>query len=420
MKEAVSAGSFDSYKPDEQLLIDRLVHALTFAKSVVQHLLIEGHSAPEDAPWYVRPEKIIAETAFLIAFTKANKFYSAVRYALNDLAEALIPLARSKSMLLNISLKPGLALDYAHAHICLHYAGYPDEKFDKIVIAALQSMASDAVERTPYRMLEREWLRSIWKDDYEGNLKLWIPLSCLKHPVDLFSDNTDGAYAITHAVMYASFGRGEIPDVDVDELFQIIETLLIRYMDEQNYDIAGELLMAWPLLQRAMDPIAAFALDCLFKIEAKVGFLPSPGLDTSMLDPDDQIARRTYIYNINYHTALVMGLLCNCLLTNTNRKDVIIKNAEYPNELKNILIKEFHFKAHLHWVELFMLLDKSYQEQLVPWLYQVCLIRRIKEKKYGSVKKILELSGNEFDKLVVNQQAYELLQRLAGIADIKG
>ena len=191
-------------------------------------------------------------------------------------------------------------------------------------------------------------------------------------------------------------------------------------MDEQNYDIAGELLMAWPLLQRAMDPIAAFALDCLFKIEAKVGFLPSPGLDTSMLDPDDQIARRTYIYNINYHTALVMGLLCNCLLTNTDRKDVIIKNAEYPNELKNILIKEFHFKAHLHWVELFMLLDKSYQEQLVPWLYQVCLIRRIKEKKYGSVKKILELSGNEFDKLVVNQQAYELLQRLAGIADIKG
>lgn len=418
MREAVFADNITFNIPGKQLLINRLVHAISFAKNTVQHLLIEGHSAPEDAPWYVRPEKIIAETAFLIAFTKTNRSYGEVSDAITELTEVLIPLARSKTMLLNISLKPELALDYAHAHICLHYAGYPDEKFDKAVAASLRSMACNGIERTPYRMMEREWLMSIWDSTYDDNLKFWIPLSCLKHPVNLFSESSDGVYAITHAIMYASFGRGEIPGLEVDTLFQTVETLLIRYMDEQNYDIAGELLMAWPLLRKEMNPIIAFAIDCLFKIETKVGFLPSPGLDTSRLDPNDQNSRRTYIYSINYHTVLVMGLLCSCLLTNACGKEIIIEKTAYSEELKNILTKELRSKEHLHWVELFMSIDKQCQEQLLPWLYQICLIRWIKEKKYGNVKKLLELTGNEFDKLVINQQTYELLQRLAVIADI--
>lgn len=418
MREAVFANDITFNIPGKQLLIDRLAHTINFAKNVVQHLLIEGHSAPEDAPWYVRPEKIIAETAFLIAFTKSNKSYAVVRDSINELAEVLIPLARSKTMQLNISLKPELALDYAHAHICLQFAGYPDEKFDKTVAAALQSMACDGIERTPYRMMEREWLMKIWDSGYKDSLKFWIPLSSLRHSVNLFSESTDGAYAITHAIMYASFNGGGIPELEDDILFQIMESLLIRYMDEQNYDIAGELLMAWPLLGKKMNSIVAFALECLFKIEAKVGFLPSPGLDISQLDPNDQKARRTYIYSINYHTALVMGLLCNCLLTNGDSNVVITKRSEYSDELKKNLTNEIRSKEHLHWVELFMTLTKPCQEQLDPWLYQVCLIRWIKEKKYGGVKKLLELSVNSSDKLVINRQAYELLQRLAGIADI--
>lgn len=343
--------------------------------------------------------------------------YNEVDEPLSKLVAVLQPLARSKAMQLNICLKPALALDYAHAHICLHYAGYPDEKMDNILSTALKSMAFEGIERTPYRMMEREWLMRIWNNQYTGNTRFWIPLSNLEHPVDLFNESTDGAYAVTHAVMYAAFGGNSIPGIETDTLFEIIESLLVRYIDEQNYDIAGELLVAWALLLKNMSAAAAFALDCIFKIEARVGFLPSPGLDRSMIDDKDQQTRRTYIYSINYHTALVMGLLCSSLLENTKKQEPITNEYSYSKELRTALHTELHSGKDVHWKEFFFLLDASQQEALTPWLYQLCLTRWIKEKKYGKVKELLELNNNELEALVISRQAHELLERLRLIAD---
>lgn len=411
MRKAEFAEPLTQVQPTEQLFVDRLAYALTFARNAIQHLIVEGHTAPEDAPWFVRAEKIIAETAFLIAFCRNSKVHDKINDSLSSLVEVLEPLARSKAMQLNTCLKPSLALDYAHAHICMHYAGYRDEKFDTILSASLQSSAFEGIERTPYRMMEREWLMSIWNKEYANNIRFWIPLSCLKHPVDLFSESTDGAYAITHAVMYGAFGNNTIADINLDILFDTIESLLVRYMDEQNYDIAGELLIAWPILKRKMSPIAAFALDCLFKIEARVGFLPSPGLDRTMIDDKEQKARRTYIYSINYHTALVMGLLCSSLLENAET-EINTNNYPYPDKINEIIYKELHAGKEAHWREFFLELDAQQKEELTPWLYQVCLTRWIKEKKYGKVKELLELSSDEFNGLTIRRQADELIERL--------
>lgn len=250
MRKANSAKYLKLDFPGEELLVKRLAYSLTFAKNTLKHLIIDGHPASEEAPWFVKNEKIIAETAFLIAFSKKNRRYSEVDKAFKEVIEVLEPLARSESMLLNICLKPGLALDYAQAHICLNYAGYPNAKFDNALCAALESSTANSIERTPYRMMEKEWLKQIWNKGNEANINFWTQLSCLNHPVDIFSETSDGAYSISHAVMYGAFGIRKIPGIELDVLFQMIESLLIRYLDEQDYDIAGELLMAWPLLER--------------------------------------------------------------------------------------------------------------------------------------------------------------------------
>jgi len=399
----------------KQLLADRLANSLDFSKRAIQHLIIDGHSAPEDAPWYVRPEKIIAESAFLLAFTKKGKIYDQVSEAFTDLVELLEPLARSKAMLMNICLKPALALDYAHSHICMNYLGYPDKNFDAAIKDALRSEAAEGIERVPYRMLEREWLRSIWDGQHsEDGCKFWIPLSCLKHQVDLFSDSTDGVYALTHAIMYTTFGGKEISGLDATEQLLTVEALLVRFMDEQNYDIAGELLMAWPLLRKPMTPVAKFALECMIEIEERVGFLPAPGLDRSMVEGKEIDERRTYIYSINYHTVMVMGLLCGSLLGNTDYAEINANEVDHSMEMKNWLMNELHGEEQPHWMEFFLKLKLKQKQALIPWLYQAFLVRHVIDRKYVHVKKMLELSkGSSLEALPVSRQAKELLHRLA-------
>ncbi len=401
--------------PEKQLFIERVVSSLEFAKRTVQHLIIEGYAAPKDAPWYVRSEKIIAESAFLMVFANSVKIYEPVAKALSALAEVLEPLARSEAMLLNICLKPDLALDYGHSHICLSYLGYPNQKFDLALADSLASEAAGGIERTPYRMLEREWLGSIWKNAYnQKGLNSWISKSCLNHPVELFSESSDGVYALTHAIMYVTFEGKKVKEFNADQIIDLVEALLVRYMDKQDYDVAGELLMAWPLLGKQLSSTASFALNCLLKIEARVGFLPAPGLDRSMVEDKGQTERRTYIYSINYHTAFVMGLLCCTLLKNYNMLDVDdTTNFLNPPNLVSSLNSQLRNGKRTHWYEYYTKLDRKQQQRLVPFVYQACLVRNIQNRKYAKVAQMLQLSNdNGLGTLAMAKQAQALLDRL--------
>lgn len=418
-QSAATIEGFDFSLPTEALLVGKITDCLDFARRAIQHLVVEGHAADEREPWFVRNEKIIAETCFLLAFTRNNQQHVAIADAVSKLVKILQPLARSHTILLNICLKPRLALDYAQAHICLDYAGYPNEKFDRAVRAALACCTSNQMERTPYRNMEVEWLKSIWNADYVPRFDLWLPVSCLSYPIDLFDQGSDGVYAITHAVMYAAFWERQIEGVDKELLFQIIEAFLIRYLDEQNYDIAGELLMAWPLLNETWSPVAAFALHCLFEIEKRVGFLPAPGIDRSRIDGAEQTSKRTYIYSINYHTVLVMGLLYNCLLGKPVQNEPAAKRSELtPLSLERIY-EEISGAKEVHWKQFFNICGKEDRKELMPMLYQVCLFRWIQQKKYAKVDELLRAGDNILQNLPTSRQALELLQRLGLVMNYK-
>ena len=413
MKIAKTPPFFKDFYPDPAFLSERICYALDFAERSIRHLIIEGHSAAEDDSWYVRPEKIIAEASLLMVYAKVGESDVKIKKTLQALAELLEPLARSKSILGNICLKPALALDYGCAHICLSYLGYPNALFDEAVDQALKD--NKQTERTPYRMLEQNWLMKLWKQaEVTKELELWSRLGCLNQSPDLFSESSDDVYAVTHAVMYLCFECKMPATLDVDSLIAHLESWLVIYMDKQDYDISGELLLAWALTGRPFNAIALFSLKCLLEIEKRVGFLPAPNLDLAMIEGREQTERRTYIYSVNYHTAFVMGLLCGGLLKQGQSSVHQIDDVMYGAELNTPLKEELQAGKPAHWMEYYKGLGESEKEALMPWLYQAVLVRKMRDYQYEAAKHLLDRTkGTELETLPLTKQAQELLIRIS-------
>lgn len=412
MKAIAASTYFKDHLPDKTFLAERISYALDFAKRSILHLITEGHSAPEDAPWYVRPEKIIAEAGLLMVYAKAAESHPTVKEALSALYEVLEPLARSKSVLGNICLKPALALDYGCGHICLAYLGYPNALFDEAIEQALK--AEKKTERTPYRMLEQAWLMKLWKQaDTKADVEFWSRLGCLNQSPDLFSESTDDVYATTHAAMYVFFDGQASVHLDTDALIGYLESWLVIYMDQQDYDIAGELLQAWALTGRPLSHVALFSLKCLVEIESRVGFLPAPNLDLSMIEGREQNERRTYIYSVNYHTAFVMGLLCGSLFKQHENLIAATDDRSFHPELQAMLKEDLQTGKPAHWMEYYKPLEDHQKQNLLPWLYQVVLVRKIRGYQYEAVSKLLDrIKGTGLESLMITKQAQELLDRI--------
>ncbi len=394
---------------NEEYTFERLKRCLDFTNDALLHLIVDGHPADEEESWYVRPEKIIAESAFLMVFANPFKHQELIRTSFQRLGETLEPLGRSKAMLLNICLKPSLALDYAHTHICLDVAGFPNAEFDALVESSLKGELINGIERTPYRILERFWLLNLRNTETsKTEREFWIQHSALCKTPDIFSESTDAAYALTHAVMY----HQENDIFDREKLAHIIEAMLIRNLDAQDYDVAGELLISWIMLGLPLTDIIILSLEILFTIEKRVGFLPAPGLDTSKLPGLEKCERRTYIFSINYHTILVMGLLCCVMLHRKFLDGITTVSAAISERDKSYLEELIQTAASKHWIEFYYQHPKTYN--WAPFIYHALLSKSIREKNFSLSHEILQkITSTSLKEAITSGQANELLARLS-------
>src|SRR5437870_7657800 len=156
------AAKFLEAKWSTEDLVRRLGRALDIAKQAVDRFAARGYSDPGEPANNLRPEKVIAETAFLLLGASTAGEYPEVREQIRALAEHLIPYARGERMVLGLCLEPALALDYAQAHICLNRLGYPDASFDAVLGRSLDSQSRAGRERPPHRVLEQHWLEGTW------------------------------------------------------------------------------------------------------------------------------------------------------------------------------------------------------------------------------------------------------------------
>ena len=249
-------------------------------------------------------------------------FHNEIRVRVDSLTNLLAPLARSERIALGICLQPGLAMDYALAHVCLTRLGCPDEGFDKLLRQADCSEARNGKERVPHRVLEMNWIRRIWNDSKgDTDVPAVAYESVVNRTMDLLQGTRDDVYGFTHSLMYLrDFNQNPLPlPRDHAVILSEAEASLARCLDEQDYDLGGEVLLSWPLTGTRWSAGAIFGLRVLRTVEDKAGFLPAPVTRLERLRRIEGDARNCYFLATAYHTIYVMGLLCALALQPDNR-----------------------------------------------------------------------------------------------------
>lgn len=408
---------------DERDLIRRLCHALDIADLAIEHLAPAGFTDPQRPSASVRAEKVIAETAVLLHGATLATHHPEVSALVHRVAQRLAPYSRSPQMKLGLALNPSLAFDYSLGHILLSRLGYPDIGFDKLLNQCRASQAHAGRERLPHRALEQEWIAGLRHETTPAtprNVYRTARRTILATPMDLFSSTDEDLYAFTHAIMYVTgFGlnRAVLPRRRSIILAEA-EAVLARCLDAQDYDLAGEILLAWPLTGKSWSATATFAFHVLADVEDKAGFLPTPATRVNELKARQGSERTRYLLATAYHTAYVMGLLCAAAL-----QPGCAPPASVPPRSRGVVCAR-RILAFIdatgstpHWRETFEGLHPEQAESLAGLLFNIALQRNAAQRDFSGIETVLRLAY-DFDLAAVPaaSQAAEMLQSAAAYA----
>jgi len=193
------------------------------------------------------------------------------------------------------------------------------------------------------------------------------------------------------------------------------EAILARSLDEQDYDLSGEILLSWPLTGKSWSPTAAFAFRTLAHVEDKAGFLPTPSTRISELKALEGTKRTQYLVASAYHTAYVMGLVCAASLKPGFAPPAAIPTRQTKSgSAKQILKLLDADNQHPHWSDEFRQLAPAEADALAGFLINVALHRRAARRDFGGLIELLKMA---YDLGLANtpaaSQAAEMLQRIA-------
>ena len=224
----------------------------------------------------------------------------------------LEPLVRSQRALADLALNPDQAFRRSVPHVLLTALGHRDEAFDGFAADQCARVLSHAVDQPATVLAERRWITTVWDRPLPA-----VPSpdsgTVLTHPFDLLVGSREDPYGLTHLLFYVTdFGRSAAAELGrpAAAILADVEALVVRYLDQGDYDLVGELLMAWPQLRQEWSPVAAFAFRVLAHVEDEVGVLPCGNVDPERLAGLVGAERTRYARAASYHTALVMGFLC--------------------------------------------------------------------------------------------------------------
>lgn len=410
---------------DERDLIRRLCHALDIAQLAVQRLAASGYTDPKNPAKGVRSEKVISETAVLLVSASSLSDHPQLGARIRNVSEQLIPHARSKRMSLGLCLEPTVAWDYALAHVCLSRLGYCDSKFDALLRQSVSAQAHSGRERVPHRMLEQEWIakhsnapRPIRHSDAPHGVRS----SILNQPLDLINGTRDDIYAFTHALMYVrDFGLSPAPlPRQRPVILSEAEAVLARCLDEQDYDLCGEILLSWPLTGKSWSAAATFAFRVLAHVEDRAGFLPTPSTRITELKALEGSERTDYLVATAYHTAFVMGLVCSASLRKGTAPPTTIPTGNTRRGAARRILEILDADPYCpHWRNEFRKLANPEADALAGFLINIALRRRAVTRHFAGLREILKLA---YDLALANtpaaSQTAELLERVAAYAEI--
>jgi len=397
-------------------LVRRVQCALDAAATAIELLL---ESEPEvgldelEAP----PDKLIAETSTLLRAVASVPADVAPDLAARvpGLVERLIPHARGPRVRAAIAMHPALARDYAMAHVSLAAAGWPDPELDRLLARSLADPASAGRERRPHRELEQVWLDRL-RGEPTPSTEI-VSRTALGTGIDLLCGSRDDVYALTHSIMYTTdFGATTTP-LPRSAAVVLAETgsALAAALDGDDFDLAGELLLAWPLLGCAWDAVASFSFGVLARVEDEAGVLPSLAVDGDEYRRQSGRARHEYFAATTYHTAYVMGLLCAVLLRCGERPPGVSPDPVAADRLVEKLFPELEQDEHsAQWERDLELLPRGERGRLAPLLLDIAARRALRRVDLEALRETLVASmehGVASTPLAL--QGVRLLSRLA-------
>jgi hypothetical protein len=411
---------------DEADLIARLCRALEIAHHSVTVLAADGYTSTDGNTPSLRGEKVVAETGvLLLAADPMTRRCDDVRERVHELVRVLAPYARGERVRARICMEPSLALDHAAAHLCLSKLGFPDADIDQLLRESLQAESSRSRERYPHRQLEQEWLARVWNVlPTPAREDPYLPKrSALGRSMDLLSAGKDDLYAFTHAIMYVTdlgtrsarlprSSRAIAADADA---------ALATCLEEPDYDVAGEVLLTWPMLRRRWSPSATLGFAVLASVEDHVGFLPGSGISPGQLQALDGEERSRYAVASEYHTAYVMGLLCAAALGPGRAPPVC--PAPRPrrangaaNELLALVADD---SAQAHWYKYVAELPPATQDSAAELILHICMRQAAIRRDLGTLVAALQVA-ERYGLLDTPAcyQAAELLRRAATFAGL--
>jgi hypothetical protein len=243
--------------------------------------------------------------------------------------------------------------------------------------------------------------------------------SMLGRPLDALVSTRADVYALTHALMYVTdlgSRRPRLPrskmTIEADG-----EAALAWCMDEEDYDLVGEVLLSWPLLRRRWSAAATFGFSLLSRIEDAAGFLPS-GL--TCLDRLQELVgeqRSRYALETTYHTAFVMALLCAAILhTGCAPPKVIRPGRRARGAAAAILELMDQEERNCNWRTSLDALDRDQQDALADLLLAIYIRRAASQRKLERIQLALRIAARFY--LMSGpapRQAAELLQRACSL-----
>lgn len=404
---------------DRADLIRRLCQSLDVAKQAVRSLAQDGYQDDRDSADSVRPEKVISETALLLYASSHLVDIQEVGARIQALAELLSPHARSARMRAGVCFEPALAMDYAQAHACLHKLGFRDEAFGTLLRVTVDSQAFGNRERAPHRTLEQGWIAALCGLQIPGlrrQSSLAASVSAMARSPDLLNGSREDAYALTHAIMYATdfgFSRARLPRCRKDILREA-EALLAGCLDTEDYDLAGELLLAWPLTGESWSSIATFAFKVLASVEDDAGFLPSAGTRIDKANSLTGERRAGYLLSSAYHTIYVMGLLAAASLKQRRAPPSQLHRVEaMPERDSDSILSVYHLEDAPHWQRIAEQLPREEQNALTELFLIIAVRRAVRVRDFETVHRTLlrALQGDVADGPLWSQ-ASELINRV--------
>jgi len=395
---------------------------LEFAVEAVGRLGETGYSDPNDSRISFPPEKVVVEAALLAYTVSMTHPKGDVCERLHALVKVLGPVARGSTWALGMCLNPPRVWDYAQAHIYLTRMGHVDHKFDLLLRKCIASSQAGLVERVPYRALEQVWLQDLWqghgpKESAPRSAR--VPETTLHRPMNTLTATRDELYAFTHALMYLSdFGARpqRLPRARLG-IIEDAEAALARCLYDQDYDLTGEVLFAWPLTKHRWSNTSILAFRVLARLDDELGYLPcSSNHKVRKADLATEEEKLRFVAT-SYHTVFVMGILC-ALTLRYGRVPMALAPSRSANRGQADRILPFlDGMPRQDWQVDFDECSAKERNSLAGMLMNMALWRKFATKDFAAVYEILKTASElRLSDAPMAFQAAETLDRLASLS----